>query len=239
MQPLHFLIVEDQTILRKLLQSHLTSEFPGCRLSEATSMTQLHGLDMAQLAPDLCIVDLELPDGNSLEWVEQQAKRAGHPKVLLLTSVEEDYVLFRAIHSNIPGFVHKNDDPTILHLAIQTVLAGGVFFSPTVQKMRSKMQRDPLFFTKVLSDREQKILEYLGQGLSNEEVAQLFGLKVSSVADHRKNIMSKLGLHNQAELMRYAMLKGFSRFPWNTGSGDSAVPGRGGDVRDHGAYDRQ
>lgn len=211
MQPLHFLLVEDQTILRKLLSSHLQREFPECRLTEATSLADLKKLKFADLNPDLSIVDLELTDGNSLEWVEAQIKSPLHPKMIVLTSVQEDYVLFRAIHSNLPGFVHKNDDTSILHLAIKTVLAGGVFFSPTVQKMRSRMQSDPNFFTKVLSDREQKVLEYLGQGLSNEEVAQLFGLRESSVADHRKNIMSKLGLHNQAELMRYALEKGFSR----------------------------
>jgi DNA-binding NarL/FixJ family response regulator len=210
-QPLHFLLVEDQTILRKLLSSHLQREFPECRLTEATSLADLKKLKFADLNPDLSIVDLELTDGNSLEWVEAQIKSPLHPKMIVLTSVQEDYVLFRAIHSNLPGFVHKNDDTSILHLAIKTVLAGGVFFSPTVQKMRSRMQSDPNFFTKVLSDREQKVLEYLGQGLSNEEVAQLFGLRESSVADHRKNIMSKLGLHNQAELMRYALEKGFSR----------------------------
>lgn len=211
MQPLHFLIVEDQTILRRLLQSHLQREYPTCNLSEATTMADLKRLKLGELRPDLSIVDLELPDGNSLEWVEAQIRSSMQPKIILLTSVQEDYVLFRAIHSNLPGFVHKNDDVSILHLAISTVLAGGVFFSPTVQKMRSRMQSDPNFFTKVLSDREQKVLEYLGQGLSNDEVAQLFGLRESSVADHRKNIMSKLGLHNQAELMRYALEKGFSR----------------------------
>lgn len=210
-QSLHFLVVEDQTILRKLLHSHLTEEFPGCRITEASSMAELTKIDFSQLHPDLAIVDLELPDGNALDWVEERVRAPDQPKVIILTSVEEDYVLFRAIHSNLPGFVHKNDDTTILHLAIKTVLAGGVFFSPTVRKMRSRMQSDPSFFTKVLSDREQRILEYLGQGLSNEEVAQLFGLRVSSVADHRKNIMAKLNLHNQAELMRYALEKGFSR----------------------------
>jgi DNA-binding NarL/FixJ family response regulator len=211
LNPLHFLVVEDQTILRKLLDSHLSREFPGSQLTEVGSLAELQKIDFRQVHPDLSIVDLELPDGNSLDWVVNYVKSPEQPKVVILTSVDEDYVLFRAIHSNLPGFVHKNDDPSILQLAINTVLAGGIFFSPTVRKMRSRMQSDPSFFTKILSDREQRILEYLGQGLSNEEVAQLFGLRVSSVADHRKNIMAKLNLHSQTELMRYALEKGFSR----------------------------
>jgi DNA-binding NarL/FixJ family response regulator len=208
---LHFFLVEDQIILRQLLKSHLQTEFPGCRISEAGSLAEVRGLEKTIGKIDLAIIDLELPDGNALDWVEAWVKTPTEPRAIILSAISEDYILFRALHSNLPGFVHKSDNTEMLHLAIRTVLAGGVFFSPTVQRMRSRMQVDPDFFEKVLTEREQTILGHLGQGLSNEEVAQLLGLKESSIADHRKNIMNKLNLHNQAELMRYAVKKGFSR----------------------------
>ena len=160
---------------------------------------------------DLAIVDLELPDGNSMEWVIDWTDTGEQRKAIILTSVCEDYVLYQALHSNIPGFVHKNDEIQTLHLAIKTVLGDGVFFSSSVQRMRARMQRDPIFYNKVLSDREQEALIFLGQGLSNEEVAEYLGLKASSVQAHRKHIMSKLGIHSQVELMRYAVEKGFCK----------------------------
>lgn len=208
---LHFFLVEDQIILRQLLKAHLQEQFPGCRISEAGSLAEARSMAKDLGQTDLAIIDLELPDGNSLDWVESWVKNPGQPRVILLSAISEEYVLFRALQSNLPGFVHKTDNTEMLHLAIKTVLAGGVFYSPTVQRMRSQMQVDPDFFEKVLTEREQNILGYLGQGLSNEEVAQIIGLKETSVADHRKNIMGKLNVHNQAELIRYALKKGFSR----------------------------
>ena len=200
-------------MLRQLLRQHLQQEFPGAGITEAGTLAETQSIADSGARFTLAIVDLELPDGNALPWVEQWAQTADRPKIILLTSVSEDYALYRALHSDIPGFVHKTDDTSMLHLAIRTVLNGGVFFSPTVQKMRSRMQTDPAFFQKLLTEKEQKILELLGQGLSNEQTGAMLGIKMITIADHRRNIMQKLGLHNQAELMRYALEKGFSRIP--------------------------
>lgn len=211
--PLRFFILEDQTILRELLRKHLQSEYPGCHITEAHNLEQAKTAMAVSSEYDLAIVDLELPDGNSMSWIVNWTNGASETprKAIILTSVSEDYVLYQALHSNIPGFVHKNDEIETLHLAIKSVLAGGVFFSSSVQRMRARMQRDPIFYNKVLSDREQEALVYLGQGLSNEEVAEYLGLKASSVQAHRKNIMAKLGIHSQVELIRYAIEKGFCK----------------------------
>lgn len=211
--PAHFFLIEDQTILRQFLRQHLEQEFPGAKITEAGTLAETHAIVASGAKFTLAIVDLELPDGNALPWVEQWAQTADSPKIIILTSASEDYALYRALHSDIPGFVHKTDETSMLHLAIRTVLGGGVFFSPTVQKMRGRMQTDPAFFQKLLTEKEQKILELLGQGLSNEQAGALLGVKVLTIADHRRNIMQKLGLHNQAELMRYALEKGFAHIP--------------------------
>ncbi|HEU5077903.1 MAG TPA: response regulator transcription factor [Opitutaceae bacterium] len=207
-----FFILEDQTILRELLRTHLQKEFPKCTIVEAKTLAEARTAMSVSEAYDLAIVDLELPDGNALDWIISWMQGNSQRKALILSSVREDYVLYRALHSNVPGFVHKNDDTEVLRLAIRSVLAGGMFFSSTVQKMRTRIGADPVFFNKVLSEREQEALVYLGKGLSNEEVAEYLGLKASSVQDHRKHIMNKLGIHSQAELMRYAVEKGFSKF---------------------------
>jgi DNA-binding NarL/FixJ family response regulator len=210
-QVLHFLLVEDQQLLRELLRSHLQNEFPGCKIVEVETLAGLASISSSSVF-DLTIVDLELPDGNSMEWVIERVKQPTEPRMLILSSSDEDYVLYRALHSNIPGFVHKNDSTETLLAAIRAVLGGDVFFSSTVQKMRSRMQKDPLFFAKILSDREQEILKYIGRGLRNAEVAQMVHppLSESTVADHRKRIMNKLKLHREADLIRYAQEKGFN-----------------------------
>ena len=203
----HFLLIEDETILRELLNQHLGAAYPGCQISEASTFADAR----AQAAGtfDLAIVDLELPDGNCLDWVQAWAAKENCPRIVILSSHDEDFILYRALRSAIPGFVHKNDPTQVLHEAIKTVLAGGTFFSATVQRMRMRMQSNAEFFNKILSEKEQEVLRYLGLGMADDEAAAMLGLQPNSIMFHRKQIMQKLDLHSQVDLMRYAIEKGF------------------------------
>jgi DNA-binding NarL/FixJ family response regulator len=209
--PLRILLVEDQTILRELLIAKLRAEYPACEVAEVVDLAGLRAITASKNSFDLWILDLELPDGSALEWIENWAKEQMSPKAIILSSSNEDRVLFRALHSNLPAFVHKDDGIDMLQLAIKTVLAGGVFFSPSVQRLRSKMQADPVFFDRILTKTEQEVLALAGQGLSNEEIAQELGIREQTAGVHRKHIMSKLEVHTQADLIRYAIKKGFSK----------------------------
>lgn len=210
--PYNFLLVEDQQLLRELLRTHLRSEFPGCNILEVETLAQLIAIDK-QTEFALSIVDLQLPDGNAMDWVIQWTNREDDPPVLVLTASDQDYVLYRALNSKVQGFVHKNDDSATLLMGIKAVLNGGIYFSESMKKMRARMGKDPEFFSKILSTREQEVLEFLGKGLRNSEIGQLMKpqLTENSVQDYRRRIMSKLGLHREADLIRYANLKGFSR----------------------------
>jgi DNA-binding NarL/FixJ family response regulator len=205
-----FLLVEDQKLLRELLRTHLIDEFAGCEVVEVATLAELLRIGDGERF-DLSIVDLQLPDGNAMEWVTGWVEHESEPNVLVLSESDEDYVLFWALNSKVQGFVHKNDDRSTLLTGIKTVLNGGLFFSESVKKMRARMGSDPMFFNKVLSVREQEILKHLGAGLRNAEVAQMLSLTEQTVQDHRRRIMKKLGLHREAELIRYANRKGFSQ----------------------------
>jgi DNA-binding NarL/FixJ family response regulator len=210
---LSFLVVEDQTLVRQLLIADIQKKIPGCAITEAGSLEELTRLDSKGLGPvSLAIVDLELPDGNALDWVEAYASRPERPKVLLLSSMVEDFVLARALRSQTSGFVHKNDSRETLMTAIELVLAGNLYYSPTVQRLRIAMNSDPDLFSKILSEKEQEILKLIAEGNSNEEIAEIEGSKVTTILFHRKNIMHKLNIHSAPELMRYAFQKGFARF---------------------------
>ncbi len=210
---LSFLVVEDQTLVRQLLIADIQKKIPGCRIIEAGSLEELTRLDSKGLGPvSLAIVDLELPDGNALDWVEAYTARPERPKVLLLSSMVEDFVLARALRTQTAGFVHKNDSRESLMTAIELVLAGNLYYSPTVQRLRTAMNSDPDLFSKILSEKEQEILKLIAEGNSNEEIAEIEGSKVTTILFHRKNIMHKLNIHSAPELMRYAFQKGFARF---------------------------
>jgi DNA-binding NarL/FixJ family response regulator len=208
-----FLIVEDQTLVRQLLIADIQKKIPGCRIIEAGSLDELKQLDTKGLGSvTLAIVDLELPDGNALDWVEAYTAREEKPKVLLLSSMVEDFVLARALRSRASGFVHKNDGRDSLTSGIELVLSGHLYYSPTVLRLRNSMESDPALFSKILSDKEQQILRLIAEGNSNEEIAEIEGSKVTTILFHRKNIMNKLNIHSAPELMRYAIQKGFASF---------------------------
>jgi two-component system response regulator NreC len=209
---LRFLVVEDQTLLRQLVIADIQKKFSGSKVIEAGSLDELHKLEGKNLENvSLAVVDLELPDGNALDWVEAYAAREGSPKVMMLSSISEDFVLHRALRSQANGFVHKNDGRDCLILGVEVVLSGNIFYSPTVQRLRSAMNSDPSFFTKILTEKEQSILRLIGEGNSNEEISEIEGCKVLTIVDHRRNIMAKLDIHSAPELMRYALRKGFAR----------------------------
>lgn len=209
----HFLVVEDQNMFRNAIKRELVDQYPGCEITEARTVAELNALAGTLDQYDLAVVDLELPDGTALDWISEMAQHAEAPPIIILSSVEakHEFIVYRAAEAGIPGFVHKNDDTTVLHQAIQVVMSGGMFFSPTVQQMRRRIQSKPDFFNKILTPREQEMLRYIGEGQSNEEIAEKMAIRLASVLEHRKRIMTKLDIHKERELMKYALEKGFSK----------------------------
>jgi DNA-binding NarL/FixJ family response regulator len=206
-----FFVVEDQVMVREFLCRDLQAVYPGCTINQAGSLAEIRTFEQKNTRFDLAIVDIELPDGSALEWVQQAVQTRPGQRILILSARDEDYVLFQAMHSSIPGYVHKNDKPEVLQQAIKAVLDGGMFYSQSVLQMCRKQQADPKFFNKLLTAREQEALELFGGGLPDGEVAALIGISPFTAASYRKQIMTKLGVHSQGELMKYAVSKGFSQ----------------------------
>ena len=209
--PPRFFVVEDQVLVRELICRELRETYPACTITQAGSLAEIRSIEQQNPSFDLAIVDLELPDGSALEWVQQSMQARPDQPIVILSALDEDYVLFQAMHSKVRGYVHKNDKPEVLRKAITVVLDGEVFYSPSVLKMCRERQADPRFFNKLLTVREQEGLQLLGEGISDEDVAALLGISRFTAAAYRKQIMAKLGVHSQGELMKYAVSKGFSR----------------------------
>jgi len=159
---------------------------------------------------DLVLLDIQLPGENGITLVGRFATLLPETKIILLSSVKEDYYLYKALQSGVDGYVHKDDSVEALAGAIDTVMQGGCYFGYTVQQLRRQMGRNPESFSRILTDKEQEVLELLGQGLTNEEAAPMLALCLETVQTHRRNIMKKLGLHNAIQLQSYALKRGFT-----------------------------
>ena len=204
-------IVEDQELFRRLLVGLCATQFGFTVVCEAGSMAEALARVPAA-SPEVLLLDLQLPDGDGLDVAKRLYELLPDLKVVALTSLHDEVTIHRIRSMGVQGFVDKNvQKPEVLRNAIEAVASGRVFFAEVVQQVQQAMRNDPQSFTKILSDREQELLQLLGRGLSNEEAAAQMGLTAWTVHSHRRNIMKKLGATTQAELMRYALRKGFVR----------------------------
>ncbi|SRR5258708_832408 len=181
----------------------------GCSLADSG----VHGLETCvRIQPDLIFLDLVLPDCDGLNLLPNLSKASPRSKVIALTSFADEFTVHRILRAKVHGLIAKNEQPLeLLKDAIETIMSGGQYFSPVVQKLKAALRSDPASFDKVLSDHEQKLLGLFGEGLTNEALAARIGLSANTVKVHRRNILSKLGIHSTPELMNYAIEKGFTR----------------------------
>ncbi len=210
---IRLLVVDDHALFRQGLRSLLNMQPDLDVVGEATGGREaISRTD--ELRPDVVIMDLAMPDLNGMEAT--RLIKEAHPEVeVLALSVHgtDDYVL-RALESGASGYVLKEAEANELASAVRAVHGGGAFVCPALARRlidQHVIGRNPSGSrsgTNGLTPRELQILKLLGNGLTNEEMAGELGLSVNTVQTHRAHVMSKLGLHNRAQLVRYAAQAG-------------------------------
>jgi DNA-binding NarL/FixJ family response regulator len=204
-------VIEDHALMRQLLIKACEEAMPGSVISGARNAES--GLDLCRTSkPDVIILDLALPDRDGLDVLDEILAATPNSRVIGISGYTDEFTLHRAIHSKLHGFVDKNEQ-TIEHLAaaIHAVMRGERYLSPAARRARLTLRNDQVAFDKILSVREQDLLRLFGRGLTNEEIAAEVNLSDLTVRNHRCRIMAKLGVRTSAELIRYALEKGFTR----------------------------
>lgn len=204
-------IIEDHRLIRDMLALTCRSLVPAAELTVADN-----GRDgvaaCKRVQPDLVFLDLVLPDSDGIELLAEIHRSAPAARTIALSSFADEYTVYRALRARVDGFVDKNEQPLhVLKEAIETVMAGRKYYSPTVERLKLELRTDPASFEKLLSDQEQRLLVFFGEGLTNKDVAVQLGMTANTVKVHRRNIHRKLGIHSAPELMNYALRKGFTR----------------------------
>jgi DNA-binding NarL/FixJ family response regulator len=160
--------------------------------------------------PTLLLLDLQLPDGNALEWAEELRRARARTKIILCTARVDEVALHCFDRLMLDGMLWKEFSlARALREAIATVLVGGRHFPPELMEARRRLRVDPNAWFKLLSDREQELLPLLGQGQTDAEVGRAMRLSPETIHSHRRNIMRKLGLHRSVELIHWAQKAGF------------------------------
>jgi two-component system, NarL family, response regulator NreC len=217
MTPIRILLADDHTVIRRGLRALLERQSGFTIVAEAADGREAVEL-AATLDPDVAVVDIGMPNVNGIEAAGRITdKRPETAVVILSMHADESYVL-RALKSGARGYLLKDSPEEDLINAINAVHQGKAFFSPVISKMlaedyiRQIRQRGVEDSYELLTPREREILQMLGEGNSNKEVARKLNLSLHTIETHRGNLLEKLNLHSTAELILYAVRKGIVAF---------------------------
>lgn len=205
------LVVDDHPVVRKGISLCLGQRENLVIAGEAGNGREALRL-ARELNPDLVLMDINMPEMNGLAVTEVLRRELPGIKVLILSGYGHLDSVMRILQAGAQGFILKESPPEELVHAIETVQAGGTYFSSTVAQtaLNRFMRNDPVAIgTPQLTNREREVLTQIAEGLSNKEIAAQLGVGVRTVETHRERIMRKLDIHHVAGLTKFAIARGW------------------------------
>lgn len=203
---LNILIADDHAIVRKGLIQILREKYPSSQIFEANNSFEVFELTKEKKW-DIILLDISMPGKSGVETLKQLIADGIKAPILMLSMHAEDQYALRVLKAGASGFVNKNSATEELITAIQKVLAGKKYISEFVANQLiespNKLSEKPLH--QQLSDREMQVFEQLAKGKSVSEIATEISLSSNTISTYRSRILEKLGLNNNADLIKYAL----------------------------------
>ena len=203
---IRLVLADDHTIVREGLKQLLIAAGDLAVVGEAQNghevMERVRELDF-----DLLLLDMSMPGKSGIELIKQVRAEKPKLRILVLSMHEEHQYAVRAIRAGAAGYLTKESATRQLVDAIRKVASGGAFISAEVaQQLALGAMPDakgPLHGT--LSDREFQVFKLIAEGKSVSDIAERLNLSVKTVSTHKSNILQKMNMSTQAELIRYAI----------------------------------
>ncbi len=203
------LIVDDSELVRAGLKSLLDQrgEEQDCQvqvIGEAATMTSAVS-EANRLNPDVVLLDIRLPDGSGLTACRQILSNSSEVKVLVLTSVIDDNLVYEAMSSGAHGYLLKEIDAQGLCRAIADVAAGKFILDPSLTTRVLNLVRSGGNVTPeqnklaILSAQERRVLALVAEGKTNKEIAEQMGLSDKTVKNYLSNVFEKLKINRRSQ----------------------------------------
>ncbi|QTD40205.1 response regulator transcription factor [Sporosarcina sp. Te-1] len=220
---INVLIVDDQPLIREGLSSLLNLQddihIVGTAVEGADALRQA-----SRLEPDIVLMDIRMPGINGVEGTKLIREKLPHIKVLILTTFNDSELIFDALEEGASGYLLKDMPTETIAKAISTVYHGGVVLPKDftahllaegrikqAEKITERVSVPPQGLSE-LTIREREVLQYLGQGLNNKEVAEGLFITEGTVKNHVSNIIHKLGLRDRTQAAVFAVRYGVTTF---------------------------
>lgn len=212
MAKLRVYLADDHAVVREGLKSLIDSQ-PDMQVSGEAGDGRTACRQVQELQPDVVVMDVSMPEMNGARATEEIKQTCPQVKVVALTVHEDKGYLRQLLEAGASGYVLKRAAAEELIQAIRTVAAGGVYLDPAVvgTVVRSFVRKPgkDAAAENDLSEREAEVVRLLAQGYSNKEIAGRLGLSVKTVETYKARSLEKLGLHSRADLVRYAVQRGW------------------------------
>jgi DNA-binding NarL/FixJ family response regulator len=212
--PIRVLLADDHTLVRAGIRG-LLQGLSGVEVVGEAGDGQEALRAAESLRPDVILLDVGMPGLNGLEVAGRLATLDPSIRVIILSMhTSEEYVL-RALRAGCVGYLLKASAVAELEVAVRAVARGETYLSPAVSKRvvddyvsRTGGATDPL---DALTPRQREILQLAAEGHSSKEIAQRLGVSYRTVETHRAQLMERLGVHDLAGLVRFAVRVGLIR----------------------------
>lgn len=204
-------MADDHAIVREGLK-RIVSSIPDMEVAgEAGNGTEVMQR-VRELAFDVLLLDLSMPGRSGMELIKLVRAEKPQLRILVLSMHQELQYAVRAIKNGASGYLTKESAPDQLEQAIRKVASGGAFISAEVaeQLALGAMPGSQVVPHENLSNREFEVLQLLVAGVSLTDIGTKLNLSVKTVSTHKTNLMQKMGLQNQSELIRYALKHGLA-----------------------------
>jgi DNA-binding NarL/FixJ family response regulator len=208
---IRLVIADDHAIVREGLK-RIVGDAEGLQVAgEAADggevMQRVRELDF-----DVLVLDLSMPGRSGMELIKLVKSEKPKLRILVLSMHQETQYAVRAIKAGASGYLTKESAPAQLEQAIRKIAGGGAYISAEVaeQLALGAMPGGETAPHEALSDREFQVFKLLVDGVSVTDIAGQLHLSVKTVSTHKSNLMGKLGVGSEAELVRYAIRQGLS-----------------------------
>jgi two-component system, NarL family, invasion response regulator UvrY len=208
MNMLNILIADDHAVVRKGLKQILLEEYPSAKIGEVADAEALIAQVMSD-GWDIVICDMNMPGRSGLDALSQLKQVAPTIPVLIMSMYPEDQYALRVLKAGAAGYLGKDSIHDEIIKAVQTVMLGKKFITPTVAERLANAYRDDSAQQphELLSDREFDVFKLLAAGKSVSEIATQLSLSSTTVSTYRARIIEKMNLRSNAALTRYAIEK--------------------------------
>lgn len=208
----NILLADDHNIVRQGLRALLQSEPHFHLVGEASD-----GIEAVRLAerlkPDVLITDVMMPGLNGLEVTRQVTKSLPRTRVIILSMYTNDAYVFEAFKNGALGYVLKDSQASDLIQAVREVISGQRYLSPPLSERAlelyiRKVESVPEDPYELLTTREREVLQLVAEGRTSAEIAHRLFISPRTAEGHRANLMRKLSLQTNADLIRFALKRG-------------------------------